>query len=163
MVENVFGTDIYNNAFPFPLYYPANNYPTFYYLRLEQEISALYLFNSLTKVVLVSDNIPVNAEAIASVTNNAGVPISRIILQDFTPIFDQLTNVRLPLTYLPSAQYRLIDMFGNIPLTNLNFRLLYLDNLGNFFDFPIPPNKSIDIKILFQLKSLFDNNPKLGY
>jgi len=62
------------------------------------------------------------------------------------------------LIYAPDAQYRLIDMVGNTPLTNINIQVFWKSKLGNFVPFRLATGNSCAMKLLFTKKSSVPNN-----
>jgi hypothetical protein len=62
------------------------------------------------------------------------------------------------LLYEPTAQYRLIDMVGNTPLTNINIQVFWKSKLGNFVPFRLATGNSCSMKLLFTKKSSVSNN-----
>jgi len=62
------------------------------------------------------------------------------------------------LIYAPDAQYRLIDMVGNTPLTNINIQVFWKSKLGNFVPFRLATGNSCAMKLLFTKKSSVTNN-----
>jgi hypothetical protein len=62
------------------------------------------------------------------------------------------------LLYEPTAQFRLIDMVGNTPLTNINIQVFWKSKLGNFVPFRLATGNSCSMKLLFTKKSSVSNN-----
>lgn len=57
------------------------------------------------------------------------------------------------LIYEPTAEYRLIDMVGNTPLTNINIQVFFKTKLGNFVPFRLATGNACSMKLLFTKKS----------
>jgi hypothetical protein len=62
------------------------------------------------------------------------------------------------LLYEPTAQFRLIDMVGNTPLTNINIQVFWKSKLGTFVPFRLATGNSCSMKLLFTKKSSVSNN-----
>jgi len=62
------------------------------------------------------------------------------------------------LIYAPDAQYRLIDMVGNTPLTNINIQVFWKSKIGNFVPFRLATGNSCAMKLLFTKKTSVPNN-----
>lgn len=127
--------------------YVSNN------LIITQEIQGLFLLNSLRKIILTTDSIPVKRENIATFTES-GNPTTRSILSDFEPSIDINTNSRETVQYIPTAEYRLVDMLGNNPLRRLSIQIFWEDQRQKLYPIFIPPYKGITVKILFRKKSV---------
>jgi hypothetical protein len=65
------------------------------------------------------------------------------------------------LLYEPTAQFRLIDMVGNTPLTNINIQVFWKSKLGSFIPFRLATGNSCSMKLLFTKKSSVSNNANL--
>jgi len=62
------------------------------------------------------------------------------------------------LLYEPTAQFRLVDMVGNTPLTNINIQVFWKTKLGTFVPFRLATGNSCSMKLLFTKKSSVSNN-----
>jgi len=58
------------------------------------------------------------------------------------------------LVYQPSAQYRLITLYGNSPLSNLDISIFYRLRNGSLIPFRLQSGGSVTMKILFTKKSM---------
>jgi len=85
------------------------------------------------------DNVVINGTGNNSVSSN--------LISDFVA-----DTYRPSIIYIPSAEYRRIELTGNSPLSNLDLSLYWKDKLGNFHDFYLPSGGSATMKILFELK-----------
>jgi len=56
------------------------------------------------------------------------------------------------LIYVPSAEYRMIDMFGNNDITTVDINVFWKDKKGNMVPFYLQSGASASIKVLFRLK-----------
>lgn len=54
--------------------------------------------------------------------------------------------------YSPTAEYRLIDLFGNTPLYTIDIEVEWVDNYGNTYPLILAPGASATMKILFRRK-----------
>lgn len=142
------------------LYTPPGGAANFY--EMKQEFAALYAWNDLTNVVITSTQIQVNPEgtppaqvevssdigAVGGTTSN-----SLQILTDFQPLANIGPEFRENLQYFPQGEYRLVDMLGRSPLTNIDLTIYWTDRLGTLFPLYITPGKCASFKILFRKKS----------
>jgi hypothetical protein len=56
--------------------------------------------------------------------------------------------------YTAGGQYRLVDLYGHNPITQISIEVYYKDIFGNLKPLLIPSNSSSNIKIMFRKKSL---------
>jgi hypothetical protein len=56
------------------------------------------------------------------------------------------------LLYVPSAEYRYIDMTGDNPITDVNINVFWRDKEGALNPFYLQSHGSCSIKLLFKLK-----------
>ena len=54
--------------------------------------------------------------------------------------------------YAPTAEYRLIDLFGTTPLYTIDIEVEWVDNYGNSYPLILSPGASATMKILFRKK-----------
>jgi hypothetical protein len=80
---------------------------------------------------------------------------------NFAQVITDIASVDLcykpTLIYSPDAQYRLIDMFGNTPLTNINIQVFWKTKLGSFIPFRLATGNSCSMKLLFTKKTTEQN------
>lgn len=55
--------------------------------------------------------------------------------------------------YIPNPEYRLIDLFGNSPLNQLDIICYWKDRFGNIYPLYLSPGMSANIKIMFRNRS----------
>ncbi len=110
-------------------------------------------WNSLRSIILVGSGITIKNELIPqNVLNssNYSADNSLAILSDFLVNFSDLSVDRFIGQYLPTAEYRRIDLTGNGPLSNINLDIYWTDFIGNRYPIFLSPNTGISIKLLFE-------------
>jgi hypothetical protein len=140
-----------------------------YYFRFKQDYSVLEYWSSLRKIVIATNMIPVNNEYLPATNNNAninvdqsGVNVSYPILTDFTPTIESSAGSSRSIAYyIPSAQYRLVDLISDTPLQNIDIRLYWEDRDGNFYPLQVSVFQQSSIKLAFVRKSLYKGNGHL--
>ena len=55
--------------------------------------------------------------------------------------------------YSPTAEYRMIDLFGTTPLYTIDIEVVWVDNFGNEYPLELAPGATATMKILFRKKS----------
>lgn len=152
------GTNLYAN-----MLVDVNNPPTLLAsaVKITQEYQNLYKWDELRKIVVLSNNIPIATEYInAAFENdvlNSGTTNNVLrILTDYLPQNDQFIGAsRSVLTYVPTAQYRLADMQGNVPLKTLDFSFYWEDRFQKLRPVILGPSNGFNIKLMFIKKDFY--------
>lgn len=143
--------------------YPTNTYPTPpAYVQITQNYDTTVLWVSLRKLLVVTNTIPIANEYVPSYNTTTGqqnaVANSMPILTDFVPAIDFANESRSVAYYIPTAQYRLVDMINDLPLYKIDLRIYWEDKVGNLYPLTISPFQQASIKIAFLRKSLYKTN-----
>lgn len=137
----------------FPFYLPTYNaYQVF------QDTPCLGVWSPVSGIVITSNTLPINSTNIANPciyvdgiptgTNGNNSDVLPIIT-DFQAADGQYKN---GITYIPSAQYRYIDLTGNGPLYTVDIQLFWRNKIANLIPLRLAPGASASVKILFQRK-----------
>lgn len=131
---------------------PANLY------RTTQLSAGTGSFSSLRSILLTSNLLPFKPEGISTVGPNGGnnsYNTSAIfpILSDFlVPTESKVTDFRVVNEYLPTAQYRYINLVGRNALNTIDIKMFWSDFQGNIYPIFLGANASMSVKMLFQKK-----------
>jgi hypothetical protein len=120
--------------------------------KLSQSIISTNHWSSLRSIVLLGDGIPIRNELISGsskVSQNFSSSNSLSIISDFLIDFNIL-NDRFVLEYLPTAQYRYIDLIGHTPLTSISINIQFTDFSGNIYPVYLTPGAGMSIKFIFE-------------
>lgn len=79
------------------------------------------------------------------------------ILTDFQLSVTNGPEARSYAQYVPTSEYRLIDLTGNTPLNNIDIQVYWQDKYRVLYPLYINPLDSLDMKILFRKKSVKNN------
>ena len=131
--------------------------PDILYIKTPQEFSTISNWSPVSSIVFTSNTLPIVATQLSSpVVYQNGQQIISNIPQNSAPIIsDMATNdmVYKPnLLYVPSAEYRFIDMIGNNDINNIDISVYFKDKRGNLNPFILQSGASCSIKLLFKLK-----------
>jgi hypothetical protein len=119
---------------------------------MTQEFNSLYLWNEFKSLVIISATIPIKDEFAPTSNNTSSNQLLRI-LTDLEPIVQQGPEARSVIQYVPSGEYRRIDLQSVGMLNTLDIRILWKDIYGVLHSVYIPPNGSpATIKFLFEHK-----------
>lgn len=132
--------------------------PTYVALQIVQEYSTLALWTPITSIVFTSNTLPIVANQVSapllffdgkrfqSGGNNSNIAQ---IITDFVAN----NGIYKPnVVYIPSAQYRLVDLVGNSPLYNIDIEVFYKNRVGEFIPIRLNSGGTATIKILFTRK-----------
>lgn len=135
------------------------------YWDYEQEYFANYLWFSLKRLVIVSGSIPIVSENIPVFQGIDGTGIVQTgefsnlpIISDFVPIIESAKDPRSIAYFLPSAQYKLIDMKASTGITKIDIQVYWEDTLGRLFPLYLPSTQTGSIKFGFIKKTLANND-----
>ena len=127
-----------------------------------QETSTFALFNPIASVVFSTGLIPIvptntspamiygdNNTNLTSGGNNANLTN---IISDFEVQVSELNQYRPSIEYVPSTEYRLIDMNNLANLTQIDLAVFWKTHYGNYIPFRLQPGCSAHVKVLFRHK-----------
>jgi hypothetical protein len=127
--------------------------------KLTQEITSLEAWSMAQSIVFCSGLVPINPESIGSQSIGFGVSNvsvasssnARPILTDF--IISDPVDSRTLISYLPTAEYRWVNMSSNVPLQKFELSIYWTDIYGTFYPLLLDSNQACNIKILFKKKT----------
>lgn len=126
------------------------------WLQVSQEFPSLSNWNNVKGIQFQTSSIPVAKEYAPTIygggqnsnVNNNSVPI----LTDFELVKDNIYVTRGLIQYLPTAEYRMITMYGTSPLNKIDCYAYYLTMDGRSFPVFLPPGGNMSMKIMFRRK-----------
>ena len=128
---------------------------------LYQEYSTIANWSPITALVFTSNTLPIqsnqvstpvvydDAEQVRFSGNNSNIAN---ILTDMVSSDGQY---RPNMVYVPSAEYRLITMYGNRPLSNVDLNIFWRNKTGQLEPYRINSGECVTIKMAFLKKSVF--------
>jgi hypothetical protein len=129
--------------------------PSYEAITLYQECSTTANLTPITAVVFTSNTLPIQPSQVSTpiVYNEGGLfalagnnsDIANII----TDLVSDTGTYRPNLVYIPQAEYRLITLYGNQPLFNLDLQIFYRLKTGQLIPFRIASGQAVTIKIAF--------------
>jgi hypothetical protein len=150
-----------------PVVPPASPIVQFPCYTLYQEIPTYQQWNPITAVVLTSTSLPVlpnNTSGTLSANDilNSGknIPVNNNNNTLAIPILTDYSTDGLYknfLYYVPTSEYRRLQLYGSTPLTSIDLELFWRDRLGGLNPFLLSSNTTICIKMLFEKKSAMTN------
>lgn len=132
------------------------------YLQMYQSYSTLKpLGNPVQSIVFSTGLIPVVPSLVSSplvfsgsgnVFSNANNDNIQPQLTDFETEVSGTSGYKPSLLYTPQGEYRLKDLYGNSPISNLQMRVLWRTQFGNLVPFKLVSGCSANVKLLFRKK-----------
>jgi hypothetical protein len=128
---------------------------TITYTVVQQEGSSLIGWSPFTAIVFSSNTLPVQSSMINnpriysnnSIVSQSAQSVNENIITDLTSSDGQYKG---GISYVPSAQYRKITLFGNRPQRNMDLNIYYRTKFGKLLAFRLSSGGSITLKLLFE-------------
>lgn len=123
--------------------------------KMTQQYPSVYSWNIIESLILAS-SIGVNSENIPF-SNKPGLSISNssiFALTDFNSNLSESSNVgsRGFLQYVPTAEYRLVDVTNTSRIQNISLSIYYRDFTGGLNKLYLNPRYTMSVKLLFRRK-----------
>ena len=127
-----------------------------------QQSSSVVSWSPVNSLLFTTSLIPINSEYSGSPqylgenlsnTSNSQQNLTAV-LTDFTiPMVDGTEYTRTMLYYIPTSEYRLIDLLGNTPLNQLNIQVYWKDKIGQLHPATLKLGSNASMKILLRKRS----------
>lgn len=142
--------------------YVNNQLPSSTNIFIETDISPLSNWNPVSKIIFTTTTLPVipSMESEPKVYGSSSKIIQpasnnniATVLTDFIVNVGQGSSYNPNTLYVPTAEYRLNDMYGNSPLNHIDLEVWWADKYNNQYKLLIPSGGAGSIKLMFRLKS----------
>lgn len=121
--------------------------------RYTQEYDSTGLLTSFKSVVIRSNTLPIRNEGITVQGTNGQTSTGSVsVITDFEIDQGSIRSQKSFIHYLPTAEYRRINMIGNSPLKHIGLEILWSDNYDNLYPVLIPAHDKATIKLYFEKK-----------
>lgn len=122
-------------------------------LKIIQDYDTTYLWSDVQSIIFTSSMIPVKDEFTPTLTDSTAEASQRI-LTDFEPGVRTASDTRAIYSYVPTSEYRRIDLRGINPLNAFDLQVYWKDKNGFIHNiYILPYNSPITVKILFEKKN----------
>nr|WPF46650.1 MAG: putative minor capsid protein [Lake Baikal virophage 8] len=134
---------------------PSGNPIQYTAITLYQECPTTANISPVTAVVFTSNTLPIQPSQVSTplILNNAGQVALGGNNADIANIITDLVSdsgaYRPNLVYVPQAEYRLITLYGNRPLYNLDLQIFYRLKTGQLIPFRIASGQAVTVKLAF--------------
>jgi hypothetical protein len=132
-----------------------------------QETSTVQQWNPITAIVLTSTSIPVlpnNTSGVLTLNDiknaTSTIPVNNSSNTLAIPILTDYSTEGLYknfLYYVPTSEYRRLQLYGSSPLTSLDLQVYWRDRLGALNTFLLTSNTTVCVKLLFEKKNYITN------
>lgn len=123
-------------------------------LEIRQDYQTTYLWSQIKNIVLVTSLIPIKEEYTPSINQIASSDDFLRILTDFEPPITLGSDIRGIYSYIPTAEYRRIEMKGRAPLNMFDVSIYWRDRDGVLHDILLPAyGLGASVKFLFEKKA----------
>lgn len=129
---------------PTPPLYPDN-----YVFRIVQDFDTTGNWYDFYKIVVLSRDMNIRKEFVSTL-GSEGNTNQLAVVTDFT--YDFPTNNADRITYVPTAEYRWMDLLNNTPLDKLSFQLFYQTESTSLIPVKLKPQQTVNLKVLFRKK-----------
>ena len=154
------GTSAQTNVFP--LATAPNAYPPFIALAMEQAFSTGPTMTPITSIIFTTSLLPV-LPSLLGVPQLFSGSNSGVGTLDNNNIINTVTDLEVNLVrgdeylpnviYEPTAEYRLLDLQSNAPLTSIQISVVWKDIFGQLHDFYLQNGCGATLKVLFRKKA----------
>lgn len=129
----------------------------------KQEYSTVNQWTPISSLIFTSSVLPIIPNALSNpVIYLDGTPLN--LSQTYNNYANIITDIssdelayKPEVLYVPSAQYRLIDLQNDQPINQIDIQVYWRDKLGFLRAFYLAPNSSCSIKLAFIKKSVYGN------
>jgi len=126
-----------------------------------QEYSTIANFSPIVGLVFTSNTLPIQPNQVSTplVYNNSQELVLGGSNSDFANIITDLVSdtgqYKPNLVYNPTSEYRLITLYGNRPLSNIDIQVFWRDKFGKLNPFRLASGEAITIKVAFLKKGSY--------
>lgn len=112
---------------------------------------------SSVRSLILESSMPFRSETVpSSEGNDLNADSEFTILSDFLiPVESKVTDFRVVNEYLPTAEYRYVDLVSDSALRIIDASIFWTDFSGNRYPLYMLPQKSFSVKILFHRRNSF--------
>ena len=125
-----------------------------------QDFVALQAWNPVSGIVFKSQILPIKPSLtgvpliLGGTAGQQQLASANVVLNltDLVVLNQDGKQYKPGILYTPTAEYRLIDLFGTTPLYTIDIEVEWVDNFGNSYPLLLAPGASASMKILFRKK-----------
>tara|TARA_R110000803_G_scaffold5356_3_gene17651 strand:+ start:664 stop:1890 length:1227 start_codon:yes stop_codon:yes gene_type:complete len=140
---------------------PATSPTTYRAVKVYQDSSTIANFSPITAIVFTSNTLPIQSNQVSTplIFNNNQEVVLGGNNSDFANIITDLTSdsgqYKPNIVYNPTSEYRLITLYGNRPLYNIDLNIFWRNKFGQLIPFHINSGECVTMKVAFLKKSAY--------
>ena len=140
---------------------PPATYTTYRAIALYQETSTIVNWSPITAIVFTSNTLPIQSNQVSTPVifdDNQQVTFSGNNANIANIITDMVTddgNYRPNVVYVPRAEYRLVTLYGNRPLYNVDLSIFWRTKTGQLIPYRINSGEAVTLKLAFLKKATY--------
>jgi hypothetical protein len=141
--------------------YPTGAVPDYYAVITYQDSSTIANFSPVLAIVFTSNTLPIQPNQVSTplVFNNSQEVVLGGNNSDFANIITDLVSdtgqYKPNIVYNPSSEYRLITLYGNRPLFNIDLNIFYRNKFGQLIPYRINSGEAVSLKVAFLKKDAY--------
>jgi len=141
--------------------YPTGSVPDYYAVITYQDSSTIANFSPVMAIVFTSNTLPIQPNQVSTplVFNNSQEVVLGGNNSDFANIITDLVSdtgqYKPNIVYNPSSEYRLITLYGNRPLFNIDLNIFYRNKFGQLIPYRINSGEAVSLKVAFLKKDTY--------
>jgi hypothetical protein len=134
---------------------PSGGPVTYTGVQTFQEYSSVSSWSPIQAIVFTSNTMPIQANLVSTplIYNNGQIiqssPNNSGTANIITDVVSNTGQYAPSILYEPTAQYRMITLYGNAPLTNIDIQIFYRIRDGSLIPFTLASGASVTMKIAF--------------
>ena len=134
---------------------------TYRALALYQEISTIANWSPITAIVFTSNTLPIQSNQVSTpvIYDDSEVVVfsgnNSNIANIITDMVSDNGQYRPNIVYTPRAEYRLVTLYGNRPLSNVDLSIFWRTKTGALIPFKINSGEAVTLKLAFLKKSAY--------
>jgi hypothetical protein len=140
--------------------------PQYTAIQVYQDHQTASLMNPVQSIVFTSTILPVVMEAVGTPLILNGTASSQISIGSTANVFPVVTDFIVPfsatngyvpdVSYVPSGEYRLVDLYGESPANQVDIQVYWKDQYGLLHPFYLGSGCSGSLKLMFRRKDYND-------
>jgi hypothetical protein len=142
--------------------------PVYTAIQVYQDHQTASLMNPVQSIVFTSTLLPVVMENVGTPLILGGTNTSLVTLGSTANIFPVVTDFVVPfsatngyvpdITYTPTSEYRLVDLYGESPCNQVDIQVFWKNQYGLLTPFTLGSGASGSLKVMFRRKDYNDVN-----
>jgi hypothetical protein len=142
--------------------------PKYTAIQVYQDHQTASLMNPVQSISFTSTLLPVVVENVGQPSILNGTAPTNVVIGSTANVFPVITDFQVPfsatdtyvpdISYVPSSEYRLVDLYGESPANQIDVQVFWKDQYGLLHPFLLGSGCSGNLKIMFRRKDYNDVN-----